>query len=1365
MHYFPIALGRFLHHSPLDADVEAEAISSIWRQFGIGDPVAWEIPMLERGADAVERRLQMWSEEAHGSGVLYWVGHGWSDDDRAALAHALSPERVGEAGVSPRQLADKILDWEFQSHLDSFLIVIVDTCQSNRFVQLLSAELDRLGGRRPLLIIGTSGTGSTTLGRFREALGETLENSFKNEEAIELWQLAGELKRRRKEFEIIPKNVIDACLLRATVVPPGLSVTLDVREALVGVMSDLSEDERRHFIPKAQSAELGEVAWYFEGRDSERLVILDWLRNQTQGLLVITGYAGTGKSALLGDLVVRSRRSLAEILQKHKFLDPLPPDQVPPEPFDSVIHMSALTIDEIIDRLVDDLGLRLHKRDLPLSNRIDQLILTLSARTGHVTILADALDESQDVMTVAHLLRRVSRLRNVRVIVGTRASIGEDPDINAPHKNTTDLLDTLTADDISSTDVRTSPGPMVLRLQRDPQAIRRYVKRRLTATFGSLEGSQIKLAAKMISDAGYDFLHARLAVHEIIARPKLLQRSRELHSLVANSHQVLFGAAVARLSHANADYGSLLLALGLARGRGLPILNGVWAAIAGALSGASTNIEDRTIDSLLLEAAPYLVADREGSQTVYRLAHRTFADYFSKDTEETRENHRIIFENCMLQTTEAMAPNPYLRTHTTAHAARAGTIAWQALNDRATIMDKLDPDAVVQDAVGSLLGRHPIPPHVAALIGAVHLIRLSRPEERPALRSWARARQIGFQPISESDLRSTSWALEGAVSLQPMPLHLTISVDLGAVLALAPLLMDRGRAWLVSGSEEGTIQIWDCESGIAIGKPLVGHKSAVSAVAAVPRVSGAPWVVSAGRDATLRVWDIETGRLRKTIEVGTAPDVLVAFAFGEMYVVGTGDDEGRVRLWDLDTGLLAGEFGSHAGWVQALTVIDDGMNSPQLVSGGDDGVLRIWDSLGVAVGELVGDQGWIRSIAVGRTEDGREVLIALGEDGTLRLWDAESQLQIESIKVATGDSCVEAFETESGSLLLASGGDGNKISLWEPRTGELVGELVGHSSDVRAIVALPSQGRPPSVASASSDGTVRVWYPQTIMDDMRHMATRPKSIEVIAVVPRTPRQRGRQTLLFADDSGGIGRWELETDTFKSSNEISNGVLDWRISPTPRSARAILAYLIRNEIEYIFADVDGVRIGSYLADHSSGINTLADWLAEDKTPLVVGGGTDGYLRMWRSTGEYFCGVRAHSGAISALAVLPHPDGLGRLISAGQDGSIIEWRWDVTKRNRNELMGKRLLDNGSPVDAMTVLDGHSGQPIIVYGGENGVVNLASALDGSCNGSIRLGTEARAMAATDDGKLVIACGGGIALLNVNRRRPSAEYSEKFH
>ena len=61
---------------------------------------------------------------------------------------------------------------------------------------------------------------------------------------------------------------------------------------------------------------------------------------------------------------------------------------------------------------------------------------------------------------------------------------------------------------------------------------------------------------------------------------------------------------------------------------------------------------------------------------------------------------------------------------------------------------------------------------------------------------------------------------------------------------------------VVSGSDDGTVRLWDAETGEAIGEPFQSHDGPVSSVAFS---HDSKRVVSGSSDGTVRVWDAETG--------------------------------------------------------------------------------------------------------------------------------------------------------------------------------------------------------------------------------------------------------------------------------------------------------------------------------------------------------------------------------------------------------------------------------------------------------------------------------------------------------------------------
>jgi len=55
------------------------------------------------------------------------------------------------------------------------------------------------------------------------------------------------------------------------------------------------------------------------------------------------------------------------------------------------------------------------------------------------------------------------------------------------------------------------------------------------------------------------------------------------------------------------------------------------------------------------------------------------------------------------------------------------------------------------------------------------------------------------------------------------------------------------------------VRVWRLADGTPLGKPLRGHTSRVSAVAAGALPDGTPVIVSSGEDGTVRVWRLADG--------------------------------------------------------------------------------------------------------------------------------------------------------------------------------------------------------------------------------------------------------------------------------------------------------------------------------------------------------------------------------------------------------------------------------------------------------------------------------------------------------------------------
>jgi WD40 repeat protein len=1410
---FPVAIGYFTDPGLPDLEVDAQVgrLVDLLAPFG-GYQHRWAAPARERGAGAVQNRLLEWATPACNSGggsvagsVLYWVGHGWSDGIRAALAHAESPARVGAAGVTPEQLADVIRTRQAQADDDTpaegtrqdegegsggWALVVVDTCRSRRFVELLVAALKAHDPPRRVLLLGVSGQGATTLGRFTDALRTVLHTTYMANGRIGLTELAAQFPRLLPGCEVSALGDLSGAEL-VPVFPPvasWMSAPLDTVRHLEDVLEDLSPDERRHFLIKAQGAEYGEMSWFFEGRQQERAQIVAWLKAHRSGMLIVSGRAGSGKSALLGNVLVHSLPELRDALARRGLITTLDPTEGPPEGvFDAVIHLSGLTLPQITGRIAAAAGLG------PLPSRTDPTVgiatdldwlaehltdpdTTPAGRLGRpFTVLADALDEAIDPLDTARsLLGRIAALPGVRVLVGTRASTHETPDAPAEDTN---LLDALT---ITGPPVRPGRDPGRHRetgsgqvwVARDADAIRRYVARRLRQArdhgrrgvavpgLRRVSDADIDRVATVVAGPEREFLYARLAVYELIEEPRLLtgERATSLSTLLEGDHQDLFAKALDRLARLDDRYPTLLRALALARGRGLPEADGIWATIATALTPTHTpsrgsaaadptnradtltpteNPADggsdwaQAIHDLLTAAAAYVIVDTPSSDThdtlhrqryrgdpsrapapsgladqdatgvgwatVYRLAHRTFVEYFT-----TRAHHAgtlghdrrqaatgLLHAARRLAALDPAAMPPYLVRHLSGHAADAE--CWDALADHPRVLDGLDPHAVTADALRTLFGRRLVPPPVAGVIGARDALAGAAPADRAGLRQLATTTHSTRQVVDEP---ATGWGVAAAQAGR-VTMHVRLTGHTAAVSRIRYLTLPGRGTVLASASDDGTIRLWDPDTATPIGTPLTGHTSTVEDLTVLTHPDGRTLLASAGRDETVRIWDPTTGHsLGDPLTGHTSPVVGVCPLPGR-------DPDGRTLL----------------------------------ASAGQDGTVRIWDpTTGHSLGDpLTGHTGGVWGVCPlpGWDPDGRTLLATTGQDGTVRIWDPTTGHPLgDPLTGHTGPVwgvCpLPGWDPDGhpdGRTLLATTGQDGTVRIWDPTTGHPLGDPLAESpASIHALAARGTDGT--DCLTLASDGALRRWSASSAS-----LATIPSTGHTCSVIVHT--DTGHDVLLTGDTAGLLHTTDLTTQLpLHPPVRIDDGAV-LALCPLPGQP-ATLATAGRNgtiTLHPLNPATGTTTTAPRLHGHTGPVRDLCLIEQPDHPPLLASAGNDGIIRLWdlSPAAPHGAPLTGHDGWIWSIITVPGPPGQGpRLASAGADATIRLWDPLTGHQLGQPLTGHT--DQVRALTSATTADG--GSTLLVSGSHDGTIRLWDPTTGAPLHTIPLTTPIHAL-----------------------------------
>jgi WD40 repeat protein len=514
----------------------------------------------------------------------------------------------------------------------------------------------------------------------------------------------------------------------------------------------------------------------------------------------------------------------------------------------------------------------------------------------------------------------------------------------------------------------------------------------------------------------------------------------------------------------------------------------------------------------------------------------------------------------------------------------------------------------------------------------------------------------------------------------------------GWVMAVAVGALPDGTPVIVSGGLDHTVRVWRLADGTPVGEPLTGHTGGVTAVAVGALPDGTPVIVSGGGDSTVRVWRLADGAPVRELLTGHAWEVdavaVAALPDGTPVIVSGGGDpeDDLVRVWRLADGTLVGKpLTGHTSRVDAVAVGALRNGTPVIVSSGQEGTVRVWRLAdGTPVGEpLEGNNYQVRAVAVAALPGGTPVVVSGGDDGTVRVWRlADGSPAGEPLR--GNDWNVQAVAVTAlpdGTPVIVSSGSG-AVRVWRLADGTPVGEpLTDDDTDPVQVVAVGAlRDGTPVIVSDWGPGTVRVWR---LADGtpVGESVTGHTGVVIAVAVGALP--DGTPVIVSGGDDGTVRVWRLARQPLSQ---------DFRVAVRP--------------------------VGKPLTGHTGPVRAVAVGALRDGTPVIVSGGDDGTVRVWRlarrplslvfrAAGELLTG---HDG-VDAVAAGALPDGTPVIVSGGGDGTVRVWRLaDGTP------VGKPLTGHTGPVRAVAVGALRDGTPVIVSGDVHGTVRVWRLADGT-------------------------------------------------
>ncbi|KAH0528173.1 hypothetical protein TsFJ059_003068 [Trichoderma semiorbis] len=549
--------------------------------------------------------------------------------------------------------------------------------------------------------------------------------------------------------------------------------------------------------------------------------------------------------------------------------------------------------------------------------------------------------------------------------------------------------------------------------------------------------------------------------------------------------------------------------------------------------------------------------------------------------------------------------------------------------------------------------------------------------------------------------------------------------------------------WIISGSEDGTIKIWDRATSQCIAT-LTGHSGPIQRFAWSPIVQS---LASASDDGTVKIWNVATGEciLTLTDHVGGANGVAWS---PDGKRLATSDDN-TIKIWNPATKQCVFTFGGHGNRINSIAWSADGTKlisasadttlkiwslatgqcittfeghsdevlsiawSPDTVhisSGSNDNSIKVWDeATGNCTLTLNGHNSAVRSIA---WSPNTLRLASASLDNTIKIWDTSSG-QCTTTLEGHEQSVREVSWSPDGAWLV-SASDDSTIKTWDAATGQCLSTLTGHESPAKTVLPvtkisklplgqlrslLPSKGEKDNatvIASGSQDQTVKLWDPETGLC----IKTLEGHTGVIWSVAWAPDQKH---VASASDDASVKIWDSTTDLAKFTLQHKFPV--YSVAWSPDGTKLASSSGDGNVWIWDITWDSDVAPQATILTNTGNATTLLAW-SPDSTRLLFASPTDSRLRIWY--------LNAGESSIIELDVDRRVDSIGwspdskLFASGGNDNEITIWDAD-TKESKMALKGHR----GSILGLSWSPDGTK----IVTGSQDRIVKVWDPVSGNC------------------------------------------------
>ncbi|WP_364419205.1 WD40 repeat domain-containing protein [Moorena sp. SIO3H5] len=363
--------------------------------------------------------------------------------------------------------------------------------------------------------------------------------------------------------------------------------------------------------------------------------------------------------------------------------------------------------------------------------------------------------------------------------------------------------------------------------------------------------------------------------------------------------------------------------------------------------------------------------------------------------------------------------------------------------------------------------------------------------------------------------------------------------------------------WIASGSSDGKIKLWTGKGTLI--STLPGHQNTVNQVSFTP---DGKMLASASVDFTVKLWNLE-GILPKVFQ----PTSYTVYGYGASVspdgeiIASPSRDDNTVKLWNPKKQIRELTLKGDQGFVKGVDFSSD----RQIIAiASNDKTVKLWNGDGKLLHTLEGHSDPVYSVSFSPDS---QIIASASEDKTVKLWTREGKL----LRTLVGHTdAINRVSFSPDGELIASASNDNTVNLWN-QDGTLITTLTGPSQlsslsfspDGKRIVAGAAGGfmiiwsredissqefeykkvvghrkavydvsfhpHRDIIASASEDGTVKLWDPNGIL-----IGTLTEGSERVESVNFSP---DGETLVSINAANRVSIWNLDYSKLNDVNSL------------------------------------------------------------------------------------------------------------------------------------------------------------------------------------------------------------------------------------